>query len=701
MNVRDFLERIPGGKKPRADGINWECLCPAHGDKHQSLSVGIGGDGKIVVCCQRGCSPAAIVSAVGLTLADLFPDENGLNGTRKSGPRIVATYDYCDENGCLLYQAVRFEPKDFRQRRPATAHPRPHAKEDWHWNLTGTRRVLYRLPELLRADPSETVWICEGEKDVEALRRLGLVATTNAMGAGKWRKEYAEQLAGRRCVVLPDNDDPGRAHAQAVLATLPGARILVLPGLPEKGDVSDWLAAGGTKEKLIELAAGLGETIRPPAETKAARPDMDIPEPPPWPDPPSEAVYFGLAGEIVRLIEPQTEADPVAVLMQFLAMFGNAAGRKAYWRVENDRHYANLYLCLVGETAKGRKGTAMGRARQAFEALGDEWLKKCVTSGLSSGEGLIKAVRDPVWSRQAVKRNGQTVESEDVLTDPGVDDKRLLVVEPEFGRVLRVMEREGNTLSSRLREGWDSGNLTNMTKAGEKSTGAHLSLIAHVTQIELRRLLTDVETANGMANRILWAAVRRSKLLPFGGNPVDLGPLCGMVSAAVREAAYAEREVPFGPKAAELWNDGIYARLTGSRPGVLGAITNRAESQVRRLALIYALLDMSPEVELPHLIAALELWDYCERSCAWVFGDSLGDRVADEILSALRAAGDKGLTQNEIREVFRGHESSERMGQALALLVKAGKARFEEVKTPGRSARRWFFVGVEAARKAC
>jgi hypothetical protein len=171
--------------------------------------------------------------------------------------KIVKTYDYLDESGTLLFQAVRYEPKDFRQRRP-------DGKNGWLWNLDGARRVLYRLPELLRADKHKWVFIVEGEKDVDRLYDEGLVATTCAMGAVKWDDNYSEFLNDRKVVVIPDNDEAGKRHAKAVAKSLTRAgvkaRILELPGLPEKGDVSDWLDNGGDKGKLLQLI----ETTRPP-----------------------------------------------------------------------------------------------------------------------------------------------------------------------------------------------------------------------------------------------------------------------------------------------------------------------------------------------------------------------------------------------------------------------------------------------------
>ena len=179
--------------------------------------------------------------------------------TEPSGhlPRTVAaTYNYRDETGSLLFQVVRYEPKEFKQRRP-------NGKNGWVWNLEGVDPVLYQLPELMTADPAKPVFICEGEKDVNRLTAIGLVATTNPMGAGKWRPEYATCLKGRSVVIVPDNDKAGKDHASAVAVRLQeqakSVKVLDLPGLPEKGDASDWLDQGHQVEALIDLASAAAE----------------------------------------------------------------------------------------------------------------------------------------------------------------------------------------------------------------------------------------------------------------------------------------------------------------------------------------------------------------------------------------------------------------------------------------------------------
>jgi hypothetical protein len=176
--------------------------------------------------------------------------------TRNGQPnRIVAQYDYTDEHGNLEFQVVRFVPKDFRQRRP-----NPDAT--WNWSVKGCRVLPYRLPELLAADPARTVFIVEGEKDADNLICNGYVATCNAGGAGKWTNEHSRFLTGRNVVILSDNDEVGRKHCQRVKQSLAqagiNAKIVELPGLPEKGDVSDWLAANPDSD-LTEVAQAAAE----------------------------------------------------------------------------------------------------------------------------------------------------------------------------------------------------------------------------------------------------------------------------------------------------------------------------------------------------------------------------------------------------------------------------------------------------------
>jgi putative DNA primase/helicase len=240
MNAERLLKRLRG---VRRNGGGWRALCPAHADKKPSLSIDIRDD-KLFVHCHAGCAQEAVLAALKMEASKLFLDTN------KVDQRIVAEYQYEDENGGQLFQVVRFDPKDFRQRRP-------NGQDGWIWNLNGVRRVPYRLPEVLAAPD---VVIVEGEKDVETARSLGLVATCSPGGAGKWRKEYSESLRGKNVIIIADADEPGRKHAQQVSESLhlraKSVRMLELPG---RKDLSEWNEHGGTREGLLELIRGTPE----------------------------------------------------------------------------------------------------------------------------------------------------------------------------------------------------------------------------------------------------------------------------------------------------------------------------------------------------------------------------------------------------------------------------------------------------------
>jgi hypothetical protein len=407
-----------------------------------------------------------------------------------------------------------------------------------------------------------------------------------------------------------------------------------------------------------------------------------------FPEPLSEVAFQGVAGDIARRIGPHTEADSVALLIQILTAFGNVIGRNAFITADGSRHAMNLFAALVGETSKARKGTALAHVLRVFERADEHWKQNCIANGLSSGEGVIWAVRDAISKTVKNKKSGQ---NETEIVDAGVIDKRLLATEGEFASVLRAMPREGNTLSPVIRSAWDSGNLRSMTKnSPARATGAHVSIIAHVTRDEVRRELTATDQANGFANRFLWLAVRRSKCLPEGGNIAseDLNDLVMRLHDAI-EFARSAGEVTRSEGARELWRI-VYPKLSEGKPGLLGAITARAEAQVLRLSCIYALLDGSTKITVDHHRAALALWNYCDRSARWIFRTATGDPNADRILSALRAAGSEGVTRTDISHgIFQRNIKPTALDSALRALLTTGKAKPTKIGTGGRMAERW------------
>ncbi|MCU0783199.1 MAG: hypothetical protein MUF81_03955 [Verrucomicrobia bacterium] len=260
MNITELISKIEAHTQHKAakTGTGYSCRCPAHEDGKASLCLSEGQGGRVLVKCQAGCGTKDVVAALGLTMKDLFSQANG-KATARNGSgtaRIVASYDYNDESGKLLFQVCRLDPKDFRQRRPDKT-----ALDGWTWKTSGVRRVLYRLPELLAAVKSgQPVFIAEGEKDVDALAKQGLIATCNCGGAGKWRTEYNGPFRGAAVFIVADKDAPGRAHAVAVAdAVKPLARCVKVLDLPDVNgkpvkDAADFFAAGGTADELRKLA---------------------------------------------------------------------------------------------------------------------------------------------------------------------------------------------------------------------------------------------------------------------------------------------------------------------------------------------------------------------------------------------------------------------------------------------------------------
>jgi hypothetical protein len=409
-----------------------------------------------------------------------------------------------------------------------------------------------------------------------------------------------------------------------------------------------------------------------------------------WPEPMSRDAFYGPAGEFVRLVLPETEADPQALLIAFLVGFGCMVGRSPFYQVESTRHGVNLFAVIVGDTAKARKGTATDRAMHILELTDSAFMSSRRRSGLSSGEGLIQAVRDPREDDVEVKEKSGHKRYERQIVDTGEPDKRLLVIESEFGSVLQQSGREGNILSAIFRDAWDGKPLRVLARSNKDSCQEpHIALLGNITIEELQRLLTSNDKANGFGNRILWCCARRSKRLPHGGRPLS-EPAEQSLVMRLRSALDFGRNtdrVRFDADSARAW-ESAYEVLTEGAEGIFGSMTARAEAQVVRLATLYSLLDSSDLIRLPHLKAAQEVWSYCEDSVRYIFGNNMGDETADTILCLLRRSPD-GLSQTEINRSFNSHKPAAELNRALALLQKRGKVSLEKIETGGGPKNLW------------
>lgn len=398
--------------------------------------------------------------------------------------------------------------------------------------------------------------------------------------------------------------------------------------------------------------------------------DTTLPAPAGWPAPPAAAVYHELLGEIVTRIAPHTEADPVAILTQLLVAFGAAVGRGAWFTVEATRHHPNEFMLLTGDSSKARKGSSWDHVRRLIAQV-DPAIERRILTGLSSGEGLIWAVRDPT------------------AQDPGITDQRLLVIEPEFASVLKTSAREISTLSPTLRSAWDGRPLAILTRtAPAHATSAHIALIGHITQDELRRHTSTIELANGYLNRILIIACRRQRLLPEGGhhNPLHRTGLTRLLAATLKHAQTAG-QIRLDQDARELWHD-AYRQLARPLPGVLGQITARAEAHTIRLALLYALADGKQRIGPQHLDAALALHDYAARSAGWALNGATGQPLAEQIHAALQT-NPAGLTRSQISDTLKHNQPAGQIDHALRALQATGRATVTQLATGGRPAQLW------------
>lgn len=452
-------------------------------------------------------------------------------------------------------------------------------------------------------------------------------------------------------------------------------RATIMAGVDlQRAGFSTIQAAGDVLERAI---AGLSSLIEDEG--------LDEHEIRDFPDPPGEAAYHGLLGAVVRDLDPHTEASLAAILVQLLVGFGNMVGAGPHWIHEANRHRLNLYCCVVGNTSDGKKGTSWNYARRVLSALDPEWTRR-ICPGINSGPALIEQVAD-----EENTRAGSFLR--------GVADKRLLMYESEFTRLLAIFSRDSETLGMVLRQAWEDDQLAALSKKNPvRATGAHVSAICHVTHDDLHANLRLTDVANGIGNRFLWVCSRKSKELDqesgFEWSPPGplLDELRDSLDFARRDVALDPVPMGRAPSAQRYWKEQLVA-LRKPRPGLLGAILARGPAQVMRLAGIYAVVDRQKLIGVDHIRAALELWAYCVRSIDFIFGERLGDADAEKLMAALAAAGDSGLSQTRIqREVFRNNKGGEALTSLLRRMVRSGLIRRETGRKNGacRPSSVWF-----------
>ena len=715
-------ERILTALKEHARGNGWSAKCPAHDDQRASLTIGEGEDGRALVKCHAGCANEAIVTALGMTMADLMPTK-GMHGARSA---IAATHDYRDEAGDLLFQVVRFEPKGFRQRKP-------NAAGGWDWSVKGTRRVPYRLPELL-ADPAATVYVVEGEKDADNLACRGLVATCNSGGAAKWTAELSKYLAGRQVIILPDADEAGRKHSQQVAALLSGvassSKVVELPGLPAKGDVSDWLAAGGTREELERLADEAAEwTAKLDLATadSAERPAIEPAQPFPVDALP------GPVGAFVREAAEAVGCDPSFVGVPLLACLARAVGNTRTIELKKDwQEPAIVWGAIVGLSGTHKSPAvkqAMKILRQ-YEATA--FAEYAEAQARFKQERAIYERDYRAWERSKTglepppeepqEPNCRRYLCQDITVEAlamilaGQSDG-VLVARDELAGWLNGMDQykggKGGDTAHWL-SCWQADPLTMDRKTGQHRTvhilRAAVSIIGGIQPDTLRRALGREHFQDGLCARLL-LTIPDPRIVQW--TEATVGPGTERALAGVFDKLLSMEgglddignpsplAITFTPEAKAVWvayYDRHHAEMEGMDKD-LRAAWAKLTAYTARFALIvqlcsWAMGDASAEAIDQRAIEsgiALSEWFGTEarRAYAVLAGDGKDDEAAKtrRLVDLIRQQG-SGMTARELTHACRQYRGAGAAEAALNALADAGLGRWVvDTSSGGRPAR--------------
>lgn len=414
--------------------------------------------------------------------------------------------------------------------------------------------------------------------------------------------------------------------------------------------------------------------------------------------------FPGLLGAIVRAGTTNSEAHPVAVASNVLAMFCCAIGRVAFQRIGDATIHARPFLLIVGKSGKARKGTAEHTPREIFrradvrlrEINSTEDRLRVHAGGLSTGEGVGYAIRDPREPDEKTGKGG----------DAGVEDKRLLVIESEFANVLAQIKREGNILSSTLRNLWDGRDIEPLTKSTLMTvTRPHVCVIGHITGHELREKSSENDAANGLLNRFIILHVHRPRLVPLPTPTPDqvlddlAWRLADTINAVTGRSPHGNNqvEVVLSAQAAQVWCE-LYPQITEDHPGKAGSLMARSEVYARMLAMTFALLDKRTVIEPNDLLTALAWVKYWAASIQYVFLTGEQQDGLDEFTTAVLTEinNQPGITLTELQKVWHRHRVDEVKASLETLLNSAPPLvemrKDNQAPGGGRAAQRYYIA---------
>ncbi|MGD9721417.1 MAG: DUF3987 domain-containing protein [Pirellulales bacterium] len=728
-----ILEKLPDAKK---SGTCWSACCPAHDDRRASLSIAEGEDGRVLLKCHAGCSLEAICEAMGLKPTDLFvaststvlPAGRGeqeyrgqANGQQGSGaPQIAATYDYRDERGELLFQVVRYDPKDFRQRRPKPGG-------GWVWLVKGVRVVPYRLPELL-ARPDEPVFVVEGEKDVDNLGRIGVLATCNAGGAGKWTAEHAASLGGRRVYATRDNDDSGLRHIEQVTHSLHGnaewVRIVELPGLPAKGDVSDWIAAGGTKQELMRLAEA-SPIWAPPTQPWPEIISLDTVSLPEFPT-------HTLPGVLREWVEAeshatQTPADLAGLLA--LAVCSSTIARRVV--VEPRPGWpepVNLYVAVLLEPGN-RKSAVFSDATRPLGELEAELIEAArpsvarAQSDRRQSEGRLKRLEKLAAEKgdaEARHEAGNLAEELALQVEPVLP--RLIVDDATSEKLGMMLAEQGGRIASMSPEGGVFDLMAGLySKNGLPQFGVYLMghsgdnlksdrvsrssvyverpaltcAYAMQPQVIVGLAANAAFRGRGLLARFLYAApqswIGRRLIAPPPVPDTVRDAYHGTVKAMadIQEEKITLNLAAEAAAALEEWEAGIEAMLAdGGQMEIMRDWGGKLAGATLRLAAVLHCVDYGPtgEIDLPTLAAAIEIARYLVPHAEAVLNmmqakEGPGEEDAQYVLRWIERHGRREFTKRDAQQQGkRRFPKADDIDPALNELTRRGYIRLRPIE---------------------
>jgi hypothetical protein len=443
-----------------------------------------------------------------------------------------------------------------------------------------------------------------------------------------------------------------------------------------------------------QAGASVSESIDLATEQSKRLKDY-ITDPEPFPPPMRPEAFHGVLGQIAKIMTGHCESSPEVLLLHGIVIIGNIFGRSAYTYGGGPQLFPNEFAVFVGDTARARKGTARSMWEHLMALANPDWLEGCLCTQIQTGEGVVYQIRDERRGLPPGKRK-KNEPPQEVVIDQGVSDKRLLVVEEEFSHTLKMAQRSGNTLSETLRLAWDSPRSlkTSNKNSAIKATDPHVSLIGHTTRAELLATLKTVELSNGMANRVLWCAASRTgdmpgvEFLSWRHYPL----LVDQLKEIFRQRfANTDEPVSFSKAAeAKSYWDQLYRKLNSEkRDTTVDSVLARDTSHILKLALIFAVADQVQKLQTDHLLAASAVVDFCQASTCWIFGQATTNKLANNILWALRQSPG-GLTKSEIQKnVCFGKTPKTQLDRALSELIKNQLAQMtlEEAKSGARPER--------------